>query len=77
MPLTLDELFEPCVECSGTGKRAGRARPDVDHAGDAPSALGLDADDCAACGGYGWGELKETGKNLLDFLRIVKRRDLI
>ena len=76
MTLTLDDLFETCTKCSGTGKAASESEAGGESYG-ARKQLNLDSNDCDACGGYGRGELTETGKILLDFIRIVKRRDLL
>jgi hypothetical protein len=74
--LTLDELIEPCPKCSGTGKKVIEPRMNIESSG-SHKTLNLDTSDCDACGGYGRGALTETGKALLDFIRIVKRRDMI
>jgi hypothetical protein len=75
MKLTLDDLFETCPRCSGTGKAS--VEVEENDEGRAREGLGLGSGDCEACGGYGRGELTETGRALLDFIRIVERRDLI
>lgn len=75
MTLTLDDLFETCSECSGTGKAARDSS--AGDEGEGRERLGLSSGDCDACRGYGRGELTETGKALLDFIRIAQRRGLI
>jgi hypothetical protein len=74
--LTLDDLFEPCSKCSGTGKKLIEPRMSVESSASRKS-LNLNSSDCDACGGYGRGTLTETSKALLDFIRIVKRRNMI
>ena len=79
MNITLDDLFETCEACGGSGKaQQETVNPDSGTLGRKPvvSVTGSD-NDCDACGGYGRGNLTQTGQALLDFLRILKRRTMI
>ena len=79
MNLTLDELFETCPICNGTGKKKEEPEPNGGRSY-RPNPLSLSGDnltDCDACDGYGRGKLTQTGQTLLDFIRVVKRRGMI
>ena len=79
MNLTLDDLFETCPVCNGTGKKEEKPKTSGGRSyGQYPlSSYTGDLTDCNACGGYGRGKLTETGQALLDFIRVIKKRGMI
>jgi len=78
MELNLDDLFETCPVCKGTGKQSEPPLSGGRTYGTYPlGSFTGDVTDCNACGGYGRGKLTQTGEALLDFLRILQRRSMI
>jgi hypothetical protein len=79
MNLTLDDLFETCRSCKGTGKKS--ESPELNRGrryGYRPSpSPGVDLVECEACDGYGRGRLTTSGQAILDFIRVVKKRGMI
>jgi hypothetical protein len=71
MKLTLDDLFEICPSCNGTGKKSDA--PELNRGrsyGYRPSSSpSVDLVECEACNGYGRGKLTTSGQAILDFIR--------
>jgi hypothetical protein len=78
MELKLEDLFETCPTCNGSGKDPEEPKSHGARSDETSSdSFTGDLTDCNACGGYGRGKLTRTGEVLLDFLRIIQRRNMI
>ena len=64
MALKLDDLWEECKKCSGTGKQ----EPGKKLGG----GISITPGDCNECNGRG-GKTTPTGQAILDFLQRAKR----
>ncbi len=74
--MTLDDLIGVCGGCSGTGKK-----PQQDTSGGGGGfgrrsttfALGLSPEECGPCLGTGRRGLTETGRALVELLRVIRK----
>jgi DnaJ-class molecular chaperone len=81
MSLKLDDLIEKCEACDGTGKKKEAPRP----SGGGGRTYGMirpdlftgDSSACERCNGSGRGAPTETGKAILEFIRLAQKRSLI